>query len=178
MNNRKCVFYIKGANNRRRHWVPRKTADRPLLYFSVTSVLSAKICSKSFRISFTASQLYKKPHFKMKIQTAIIHIDRATGCRFPVADTLFCMNKSRCVFINYAPPVAPVLHNKNVSLCRSVFIRDSRCDDPHIHPAFCCKSQCPVHLICDDQIRGCEINLLFCMCNEIHINTLSDVLVI
>jgi hypothetical protein len=63
MNNRKCVFYIKGANNRKRHWVPRKTADRPLLYFSVTSVLSAKICSKSFRISFTASQLYKKAPF-------------------------------------------------------------------------------------------------------------------
>jgi hypothetical protein len=120
----------------------------------------------------------KSPIFKMKIQTAIIHIDRATGCRFPVADTLFCMNKSRCVFINTHPLSHQSCIIRTCHFVDQFFIRDSRCDDPHIHPAFCCKSQCPVHLICDDQIRGCEINLLFCMCNEIHINTLSDVLVI
>lgn len=80
-----------------------QNSGSPALIFFCHFRTLGKNMFKSFRISFTASQLYKKPHFQMKIQTAIIHIDRATGCRFPVADTLFCMNKSRCVFINTHP---------------------------------------------------------------------------
>ena len=103
--------------------------------------------------------MQKNAIFKMEIQTSIIQVDRADRRCHIVADALLCVEKARCILKNP--------HTRRRQLCiigarypiNELFVRDARRNNPHIHTALRCQAQLPAHLIADNQIRRCEINI-------------------
>ena len=117
--------------------------------------------------------MQKNAIFKMEIQTSVIQVDRADRRCHIVADALLCVEKARCILKNP--------HTRRRQLCiigarypiDELFVRDARRNNPHIHTALRCQAQLPAHLIADNQIRRCEINIFGSRLYNAHVHIFS-----
>ena len=114
----------------------------------------------------------------MKIQTPIIHIDGSHYCILIITDIALCMNKPGRIFIN----LHTGLQQRNIvgpgQTEYQRFVRNSRCDNPHIDPPLCSKRNCQLHLIVHDQIRRENITVMLCLAENSDINIFCHCLII
>ena len=110
----------------------------------------------------------------MQVQAPVIQVGSANGGGFSVAEHLLGMAKAWGIFKD---PHAPGCQSRIVGPGHSIynlFIRNTRCDNPYIHPPLCRKAQGIDHFIRDDQIGCHHIKRLFCRVNQVQINALRN----
>ena len=114
----------------------------------------------------------------MQIQASEIQIDTSYRCRIIIGYKYFCMYKSRCILIDLYPALDQFLI---IGLCHSKcipLIRNMRHDDDHLNTTFRRTDQCRKHLVIQDQIRGHDMHIFFCMVQNMEIYFFSYIFMI
>ena len=89
----------------------------------------------------------------MMIQTSVIQIYGSAGCHTVICHTHLCMTETRCPFIDTHSMFYQSMVKGTCDIVDHLFIRNTRCDDPHIYPTLGSQTQRMAHFICDDQVR-------------------------
>ena len=90
----------------------------------------------------------------MMIQTSVIQIYSSAGCHTIICHTHLCMTETRCPFVDTHSMFYQSMVKGTCDVVDHLFIRNTRCDDPHIHPTLSSQTQGMAHFICDDQVRS------------------------
>ena len=110
----------------------------------------------------------------MQIQTPIVKINRSDCRDLIIHDYRLRMNKARRILIDLHARFNQLIIIRLRHQIHKFLIRDSRCDNPHIDPAFCRKCQRGYHLIVDNQIRRCNIHIMLCLVDHVQVDILTD----
>ena len=108
----------------------------------------------------------------MQVQTPVIQVDGPHHRCLPVADALLGVDEARRIFID--PDAVP--HQSRIvgpgHLEHRLFIRDPRCNEPHVHAALGSQPQLPA-LVADDQIGRRKVYIILGILYHVHVYVLT-----
>ena len=169
------LSYNSSANNRRNNCPSRRVALRPDLYFSVTfPTLFQCLLHIPPDIQHRITICHKTPIFKMMIKAPVIQIDRAASRHAIICHAHLRMTEPRCPLIDPYTILYQIVIERSGDTVDQLLIRDSRCDDPHIHATPGRQRKCMCHLIRDDQIRSHEPAVSIRFVDDTDIDILSN----
>ena len=114
----------------------------------------------------------------MQIQTPVIEVDRTDRCHLIVHNDSLRMDKARRILEDPHSCFDQLVVIWLGYQIHQLLIRDTRRNDAHINSAFCRKCQRCHHLIINNQIRCCDIDIMLCLVDHVQIDILSDNLII
>ena len=88
----------------------------------------------------------------MMIQTSVIQIYGSAGCHTVICHTHLCVTETRCPFVDTYSMLYQSMVKRACDIVDHLFIRNTRCNDPHIYPSLGSQTQSMSHFICNDQV--------------------------
>ena len=110
----------------------------------------------------------------MMIKAPVIQINRAASRHAIICHTHLRMTEPRCPLIDPYTILYQIVIERSGDTVDQLLIRDSRCDDPHIHATHGRQRKCMCHLIRDDQIRSYEPAVSVRFVDDTDIDILSN----
>ena len=114
----------------------------------------------------------------MMIQTSVIQVYGSAGCHTVICHTHLCMTEARRPLVDTHPMFHQSMVEGTGNIIDHFFIRNTRCNDPHIYPSLSSQAQGMCHFICDDQIWSHKPAVFFRFVRHTDIHFFAYLLII